>query len=54
MQKTGNKTPLIILTAFGDDELKEELLKYGAFDYLSNDELTTESLEQKIIRAVIH
>jgi len=35
----GIKTPFIIFSAYGDAELVEELIKQGASDFISKDEL---------------
>ena len=45
LQKTGNSTPFILFTAFGNDELSNEILQQGAFDYLPKEELTSEYLK---------
>lgn len=52
LKRSGNDTPIIILTAFGDEELKMALLKEGARGYISKDALTEEILKQKIVEAI--
>lgn len=44
----GIKTPFILFTAFGDPELAEELIKQGASDFISKDELNRDILQYKI------
>ena len=51
-RETGVKTPFIILTGYGDDELASELIRRGAFDYLCKRELNGGNLPYKIIKAV--
>ena len=53
MQKSGYHLPCILLTGYGDDELKQELLQQGAFDYLSKRDLSLSSLETKIHEALL-
>lgn len=48
MRKNGNNTPFIIMTGYGDKELKKELIKEGASDYISKDDLNLENLQYKI------
>lgn len=52
LKRSGIDTPVIILTAFGDDGLEKALLKEGACGYISKDALTEEILKQKIVEAV--
>lgn len=52
VKKTGNKIPFIIMTGYGDSTLKDELIKAGASEYLSKDELTLENLQYKINHVV--
>ncbi|PIP72647.1 MAG: hypothetical protein COW89_05250 [Nitrospinae bacterium CG22_combo_CG10-13_8_21_14_all_47_10] len=44
----GIKTPFILFTAFGDPELAEELIKQGAGEFISKDELNRDILQYKI------
>ena len=44
----GIKTPFIIFSAYGDPELTEELIKQGAADFISKDELNLDVLQYKI------
>jgi CBS domain-containing protein len=44
----GIKTPFILFTAFGGPELAEELIKQGASDFISKDELNRDVLQYKI------
>ena len=44
----GIKTPFIIFSAYGDAELVEELIKQGASDFISKDELNLDVLQYKI------
>jgi FixJ family two-component response regulator len=44
----GIKTPFIIFSAFGDVELAEELIKQGAADFISKEELSFDVLQYKI------
>ena len=48
VRKSGNNTPFIIMTGYGDKELKKELIKEGASDYISKDDLNLENLQYKI------
>lgn len=48
----GVNTPFIILTGYGDDDLASELIRRGAFDYLSKRDLSSGNLAYKIIKAV--
>ena len=41
----GIKTPFIIFSAYGDPELTEELIKQGAADFISKDELNLDVLQ---------
>jgi len=51
-RKEGVKTPFIVLTGYGDDDLASELIRQGACDYLSKRELNNGNLPYKIIKAV--
>jgi DNA-binding NtrC family response regulator len=51
-REAGVKTPFIILTGYGDDELASELINRGVFDYLCKRELNNGNLAYKIIKAV--
>jgi DNA-binding NtrC family response regulator len=42
------QTPFIIFSGFGDAELAEELIKQGAADFISKDELNLDVLQYKI------
>ena len=44
----GVQTPFIIFSGFGNAELGEELIKQGAADYISKDELNLDVLQYKI------
>ena len=44
----GIKTPFIIFSVYGDPELTEELIKQGAADFISKDELNLDVLQYKI------
>lgn len=44
----GIKTPFIIFSGFGDVELAEEIIKQGAADFISKDELSLDVLQYKI------
>ncbi|MFQ5444155.1 MAG: response regulator [Nitrospinales bacterium] len=47
-KNSGVISPFIILTAYGDEDLGKELIKEGATDYLSRDQLNVEILQHKI------
>lgn len=42
------KTPFILFSAYGHPELAEELIKHGAADFISKDELNLDNLQYKI------
>lgn len=44
----GIKTPFILFSAYGHPELTEELIKQGAADFISKDELSLDILQYKI------
>lgn len=46
------KTPVVILTAYGDEMIASELIQAGAYDYLTKDRLSKESLARSITKAV--
>jgi PAS domain S-box-containing protein len=48
----GIKTPIIILTAKGDEQLAVEMMKAGAADYLSKSRMSPEALWQSLRNAV--
>ncbi|MFQ5449278.1 MAG: CBS domain-containing protein [Nitrospinaceae bacterium] len=51
LKDSGNHTPVIIMTAFGDEGWGEELIQKGAFDFISKDHLNLEVLQDKISKA---
>ena len=51
LQDVGNHTPFIMLTAFGDDTLGNELIEQGAFDFISKADLNKDILKAKILKA---
>lgn len=51
-KESGIKTPFIMMTAWGDKSLEEELIKQGASSYISKDALNLDSLQSKIRAAV--
>lgn len=51
LQDIGNHTPFIMLTAFGDETLGNELIKQGAFDFISKADLNKDILKQKVLKA---
>ncbi len=53
VKETGSSVPCILLTGFGDEEQKQEMLSLGAFDYLRKQDLNREALENKIHKALI-
>src|SRR5688572_3152749 len=52
VREAGNKTPIIVLTAKGDERLAVEMMKAGASDYLSKSRLSPEALVQSVRNAV--
>src|SRR5688572_1746681 len=52
LREVGNKTPIIVLTAKGDEQLAVEMMKSGANDYLSKSRLSPEALVQRVRNAV--
>src|SRR4051794_32339454 len=52
VREKGVKTPIIILTAKGDEELAVEMMKAGATDYVSKSHMTPERLNQSLMAAV--
>lgn len=51
-KKSGIDTPFIIITGYGNEDLAEELIKEGATDYLSKDQLNLKTLQNKITAAL--
>ena len=47
-----SKLPLVVLTGQGDHQVAVDLMKAGAIDYLSKDEISPENLSQSLHRAV--
>src|SRR5882762_9620121 len=52
VREKGVKTPVIILTAKGDEELAVEMMKAGASDYVPKSHMTPERLNQSLRAAV--
>lgn len=52
-QARGDRTPVILLTGYGDQEIDQEAMRLGAFDYLVKGELSPQLLERSI-RYSIH
>lgn len=52
VREAGDKTPVIVLTAKGDEQLAVEMMKAGASDYLSKSRLSPEALVQSVRNAV--
>lgn len=52
LRAAGNKTPVVMLTGQGDEQLAVELMKAGATDYLGKARLSPESLEQVLRNAL--
>ena len=46
------ETPVVILTAYGDDMIASELIQAGAYDYLTKNRLSKKSISQSINSAV--
>ena len=51
-RERGVTTPVVMLTGQSDDRVAVELMKAGATDYLSKDEITPERLEQSLRSAI--
>ena len=47
-----SKLPLVVLTGQGDHQVAVDLMKAGAIDYLSKDDISPENLSQSLHRAV--
>lgn len=47
-----SKLPLVVLTGQGDHQVAVDLMKAGAIDYLSKEEISPENLSQSLYRAV--
>src|SRR5438128_5988390 len=52
VREKGVKTPVIILTAKGDEELAVEMMKAGATDYVPKSHMTPERLSHSLRQAV--
>ncbi|MBW4496173.1 MAG: response regulator [Oscillatoria princeps RMCB-10] len=52
LQKAGVKTPLVVLTGQGDEEIAVELMKAGASDYLSKAKVSPENLSKSLHSAI--
>lgn len=52
VREKGVKTPVVILTAKGDEELAVEMMKAGATDYVPKSHMTPERLKQSLLTAV--
>jgi len=52
VREKGVKTPVIILTAKGDEELAVEMMKAGATDYVPKSHMTPERLQHSLRQAV--
>jgi len=52
LREKGVKTPVIILTAKGDEELAVEMMKAGATDYVPKSHMTPERLNQSLLTAM--
>src|SRR5687767_755328 len=46
IRKTGNNSPIIVVTSQGDERIAVEIMKNGAADYITKNMLTAESLKQ--------
>jgi signal transduction histidine kinase len=52
IQRCGCKCPVVILTGCGTEELAAELMRYGAADYLTKNQLSAASLKRVIANAI--
>jgi signal transduction histidine kinase len=52
IQHAGCKSPVVILTGHGHEELAAELMRYGAADYLPKSRLSSNSLKRVISNAI--
>jgi two-component system, sensor histidine kinase and response regulator len=52
MRQTGDKTPVIVLTSQGDEQIAVELMKAGASDYLPKSKISPETLALVLRNAV--
>ena len=52
-QQSGYTRPFIVLTGYGDEDQKKEMIARGAFDYLCKRDLNLKTLEEKIHKALI-
>ena len=52
IQHAGCKSPVVILTGHGHEELAAELMRYGAADYLPKNRLSSNSLKRVIFNAI--
>jgi two-component system cell cycle sensor histidine kinase/response regulator CckA len=52
VRERGIKTPIVILTAKGDEELAVEMMRSGASDYVPKSHMTPERLSQSLRQAV--
>ena len=48
VKKNGNRTPVILLTGQGDREIGRIAIKWGAYDYLTKNEINASLLERSI------
>ena len=52
LRDSGNKTPLVILTGQGDEEIAVEIMKAGASDYINKSRISPQLLEKTLQHVV--
>ena len=52
LRERGDRTPIIMMTGYGDERIAVELLKAGATDYLPKSTLTPDVLGRSVRNAV--
>lgn len=52
LRQTGDKTPVIVLTGQGDEQIAVEMMKAGATDYLTKSKISTETLVRVLLNAI--